>query len=115
MRDAAMRPLVKQRIVALEPPSNVVGVQDGRLRRSEWAVHAHHDNVGPRNGQDGSRAKRRGAEGPYLRAFARPFRMTGQERNEMLFHADRAHAGAAPAMRDAKGFVEIEMPNIGAI
>src|SRR5262249_24020854 len=41
--------------------------------------------------------------------------MTGQERNEMLFHADRAHAGAAPAMRDAKGFVEIEMPNIGPI
>src|SRR5262245_63747846 len=33
----------------------------------------------------------------------------------MLFHADRTHAGAAPAMRDAKGFVEIEMPDIGAI
>src|SRR6476619_2680521 len=33
----------------------------------------------------------------------------------MLFHADRAHAGAASAMRDAKGFVEIEMPDIGAI
>src|SRR5262245_31771077 len=41
--------------------------------------------------------------------------MTGQERNKMLFHADRAHARAAPAMRDAKGFVEIEMPDIGAI
>src|SRR5262245_63984679 len=41
--------------------------------------------------------------------------MTGQERNKMLFHADRAHARAAPAMLDAKGFVEIEMPNIGAI
>src|SRR5262249_38824583 len=41
--------------------------------------------------------------------------MTGQERNKMFFHADRAHAGAAPAMRDAKGFVEIEMPNIGAV
>src|SRR6266446_10417062 len=33
----------------------------------------------------------------------------------MLLHADRAHAGATPAMRDAKGLVEIEMPDIGAI
>src|SRR5262245_64673027 len=33
----------------------------------------------------------------------------------MLLHADRAHAGATAAMRDAKGLVEIEMPDIGAI
>src|SRR5262249_24385767 len=41
--------------------------------------------------------------------------MTGYERRKMLLHADRAHAGATAAMRDAKGLVEIEMPDIGAI
>src|SRR5262249_45029884 len=115
MRNAAMRPLIEQRIVTLEPLGNVIGVQDGSLRCREEAIAAHHDDVGPRNRQDGSRAKRRGADGPDLCGFARPFRVTGQEWRKMLFHADRAHAGAAPAMRDAKSLVEIEMPDIGAI
>src|SRR5258708_20187648 len=42
-------------------------------------------------------------------------RLGGGERGKMLFHADRSHARAAPAMRDAKCFVEIEMADIGAI
>src|SRR5215469_18642802 len=108
MRDTAMRSLVKQRIVALEPLGYVIGIQDGSLCRGEQSIAAHHDDVGPRNWQDRSRAKRRGADGSYVSGFARPFRMTGQERRKMPFHADRAHAGAAPAMRDTKGFVEIE-------
>ena len=33
----------------------------------------------------------------------------------MLFHADRSHAGPAPAMRDTKCLVEIEMADIGAV
>src|SRR5262249_62046812 len=115
MCDAALRLLVEQRIVTLEPLGNVISVQDRSLRCREQAIAAHHDDVSPRKRQDRSRAKRRGADGPYLCGFARPFRVTAQERRKMLFHADRAHAGAAPAMRDAKGFVEIEMPDIGAI
>src|SRR5262249_42618571 len=41
--------------------------------------------------------------------------MTRQKRRKMLFHADRAHAGAASAMRDAKGLVKVEMADVSAI
>src|SRR6266511_153314 len=33
----------------------------------------------------------------------------------MLFHADRAHDGAAAAMRNAKRLVKVEVADIGAI
>src|SRR4051812_9484643 len=41
--------------------------------------------------------------------------MTGEERFEMRLDADRAHAGAAAAMRDAERLVQIEMADIGAV
>src|SRR5689334_16217573 len=42
-------------------------------------------------------------------------RMTWEERRQVLPHADRAHAGAATAMRDAEGLVQVEMTDIGAV
>src|SRR5262249_56914875 len=56
-----------------------------------------------------------GGAAPHLRGPARPFRMTRQKRHKMFFHADRTHAGAAPAMRDAKGLVKVEMADVSAI
>src|SRR6185503_2391588 len=41
--------------------------------------------------------------------------MTWEEGREMLPHADRSHAGAAAAMRDAEGLVQVEMADIGAV
>src|SRR6185437_12049323 len=41
--------------------------------------------------------------------------MTREEGREMLAHPDRSHAGAAAAMRDAEGLVQIEMADIGAV
>ena len=41
--------------------------------------------------------------------------MPGQERREMRLHADRAHARAAAAMRDAEGLVQIEVADVGAV
>ena len=41
--------------------------------------------------------------------------MAGQERRKMRLDADRAHAGAAAAMRNAEGFVQVEMADIGAV
>ena len=32
----------------------------------------------------------------------------------MLFHADRPHARTTPAMRDAEGFVQVQMTHIAA-
>src|SRR5882672_6783374 len=41
--------------------------------------------------------------------------MTWQERLQMRPDADRAHARAAAAMRNAEGLVQIEMADIGAV
>ena len=40
--------------------------------------------------------------------------MAGQERGQMRGHADGAHAGAAAAVRDAEGLVQIEMAHVRA-
>jgi hypothetical protein len=40
--------------------------------------------------------------------------VAGQEGHELFGHADRADAGAAAAVRDAEGFVEVEVADIGA-
>ena len=38
----------------------------------------------------------------------------GQERREVLRDADRAHAGAAAAVRDAERLVQVEVADVGA-
>jgi len=41
--------------------------------------------------------------------------MAWQERRQMRPDADRAHARAAAAMRNAEGLVQVEMADIGAV
>jgi hypothetical protein len=41
-------------------------------------------------------------------------RMTGKERREVLRHTDGAHAGAATAVRDGEGLVQVEVAHVGA-
>ena len=50
-----------------------------------------------------------------MRAAGIDCRVPGEERREMRPDADRAHAGAATAMRDAERLVQIEMADIGAV
>jgi hypothetical protein len=40
--------------------------------------------------------------------------VAGQKFDEMLSNADWSHAGAATAVRDAEGFVQIEVANVRA-
>ena len=41
-------------------------------------------------------------------------RVAGQEGHEVLRHADRAHARAAAAVRDAEGLVQVQVADVGA-
>ena len=52
----------------------------------------------------------------YLAAcdFRSKSRMPGQERREVLRHADRPHAGPAAAVRDGEGLVQVEVADVGA-
>ena len=74
-------------------------------------------------GEDGGGAVGRSAhhpEGPGLLAHVggRPCcndGMGGKERCQMGFHTNRAHSGATTTMRNAEGFVKVEMRDITAI
>src|SRR4051794_20321097 len=66
-----------------------------------------------RNGARGSRPP--GRPGPD--GAGRPGVDPGgarQERRQVLADADRTHAGAATAVRDAKGLVQVEVADVGA-
>ena len=52
--------------------------------------------------------------GPTARGAARRSPDGRQERSKMRLDADRPHARAAAAMRDAEGLVQIEMADVGA-
>ena len=41
-------------------------------------------------------------------------RMARQELDQVLRHADRAHARAAAAVRDAEGLVQVQVADVGA-
>ena len=49
-----------------------------------------------------------------LLAAGRDHRMAGQERRQVRGDADRAHARAAAAVRDAEGLVQVEVADVGA-
>ena len=49
-----------------------------------------------------------------LRAAGLDHRVPGQERREMCRDADRAHAGAAAAVRDREGLVQIQVAHVRA-
>jgi len=42
-------------------------------------------------------------------------RMSRQERREVLGHRDRTHAGAAAAVRDAEGLVQVQVADVGTV
>ena len=98
----------------IEPVGDVVGVEDRDLGGARQAFAAHHQDVDVGDGQDRGRAERRRRHRPDRHA-AVPCGMAGQERCEMRLDADRAHARAAAAMRNAERLVQIEMGDVGAV
>ena len=62
VRDQIAMTAIKRREIILQPPGDVVRVQDGKLGGLGQAVRAHHGNVHPRNRQDARAAPRRGAD-----------------------------------------------------
>ena len=100
----------------IEPVRDVVGVEDRDLGGAREAFAAHHQNVDVGDGQDRGRAERRRRYRPDgSRHRAVGCGMAGQIGREMRLDADRSHARAAAAMRDAERLVQIEMRDIGAV
>ena len=114
VRHAPAVVLVQHREVRIEAHGNVIGVQDRDLGRALQALGAHHQDVGVADRQDRGRAEGRSRHRAHRRAAAVEFRVPRQEGRQVRAHADRAHARAAAAVRDAEGLVKIQMRDVGA-
>ena len=114
--DASVVAFVEHRIMCVEPRGDVVGVEDGDARRLFETGAAHQGDVHPRDGQNGSRAP--GCSGhcalPLMRTLDGLHRMVGHEGGQVRFEADGAHAGAAAAVRDGEGFVQVDVRDVSA-
>ena len=85
MRHQPVLPPVQGRKVRLQPMGDVVGAQDGDLRRLLESLRPHHRDVHPRNRADARGSPRRRRHGPD-RIFAPKVdhRVSRQERNQVL-------------------------------
>ena len=106
---------VQHRIMILQPLGDVVGAENGHFGRERQTVGAHHRDVRPRDRQDRWAPPRRGRHGPAALGNAEIHdRVVRQVRHEMRRDADRPHARAATAMRNAERLMEIQMTDVGA-
>ena len=116
VRDAAAGAPIDDREMRLQAVGHVVGVEDRDPRRLEQARRPHERDVGPGDGQDQGAPPGSRGDGADARAGTRlrDQGMVGQERRQMRLDADRADAGAAAAVGDAEGLVQVEVHHVGA-
>ncbi|ENO95722.1 putative metal-dependent RNase [Thauera phenylacetica B4P] len=112
VRDQAVLAAVEHRVVRLEALGDVVGVEDRRHRGVAQAVTAHQRDVGPGDRQDAGAAPGRG--GDCADALEAHRTVPRQEGREVRLDADRAHARAAAAVRDAEGLVQVQVRDVAA-
>ncbi len=91
VRDEPVRAAVQHRIVRLEAPRNVVGVQDRGFGRRGEPGPAHHRDVHPWDRQDRRTAERRGSD----RADARTSASSPRRAANGLRRLQRANCGGA--------------------
>src|SRR5258705_159529 len=120
MRDAALGVAIKHRKMRIQPGRDVIGIENRDLGGARQACAAHHQNVDVGDGQDRGRAERRRRYRPDRRRLCVGHGMAGcrmiwQERRQMGLDANRSHAGAAAAVRNAERLMQIEMADIGAV
>ncbi|CUH41249.1 hypothetical protein RUM4293_00117 [Ruegeria atlantica] len=111
MRHTARVRGVEDRIGLLQACRDVVGVQDCHFRGLRQTGAAHQQHIGPADRQNGRRAEGRGRDRTHGSAV---FRVAGQVLGQMRLDADRTHAGAAAAMRDAEGLVQVQVADVTA-
>ena len=100
----------------IQAGGDVVGVEDRQLGCTTEAVGSHQRDVGPGDGQDRSRAIGRSRDGAGTGGGTGVWveRVVWQERGQVGAHRNRAHAGAASAVRDAERLVQVQVADVAA-
>ena len=120
MGDHAVATGIKHRVVIFEARGDVVGGEDRDHGRTPQASGTHHRDIRPGDTQDTGRSpgcgrhRAYGARRPGGGVDAAYYRVIGQIGREMRFHAYRPHAGAAAAVRNGEGLVQVDVHHIGA-
>ncbi|MNM52925.1 hypothetical protein D3C81_640150 [compost metagenome] len=100
---------VQHRVVFLQAAGDVVGTEDRQLRGALEPFPAHHADVHPGDRQDAGTAIRRRAD----RALrVRQMGVTGQERRQVRLDANRADTGAATAVGNTEGLVQVQVRHV---
>ena len=99
--------------MGLQALGQQVGGQQGHLAGLAQARSAHHADVHPADRQNRSTPQGCRRHGPHPTAL-NPCG-TRQEGQQMGCHCNRSHAGAAAAVGNAEGLVQVEVADIGAV
>ena len=114
MGHASVVACIERRVVAAEPGTDVVRGEDGGLRGTPKPVRPHHAAIHPADGQDGGVSQRCRRHSPDITRRQARRRMAGQKGDKVFDHADRADTGTAAAVRNAEGFVEVQVADVAA-
>ena len=106
----ATLPLVQDRVGLGKPARQVVGAQNRHPGCLRQALSAHETQVGPRDWQDRGGPERCSRH----RALLTAGRVAWQVRSQVLLHTDGSHAGAATAMRDGEGLVQVHVADVAS-
>src|SRR5262245_36661219 len=113
MRDPAAATTEEHWVIRLQPLSDVVGIQYGRLGRLGQPLSTHHGDVHPGNKQNARAAPRRGRNSTNaLGSPSADHRMLRQKRSQMRSYTNGTHAWATTAMWDAKCFMQVNVANV---
>ena len=106
---------IQHGIRRFEARFHVVRIQNGEFRGFTQSIGAHQADVGVADRENACGAPRRGRDrrDAVLTAH-RNDRVTRQERCQVFCDADRTHARATAAVRNAEGLVQIQVADIGA-
>src|SRR5699024_10327232 len=105
---------VQHRIGLLQPVGEVVGRQHRRAGGLAQPLGAHQTQVGPADRQDGGRTVGCGADRSFGGPTGRVTGVSGQVVDQVLGHGHRSHTGAASAVRDAAGLVQVQVGDVAA-
>ena len=104
----------QNRIGPIQARGNVIGVQNRHPCGLGKPRPAHHQAIGPRNQQNRRRPIRRSRNRAACRPLCRITRIARQIWGQMRLHPNRPHARPPAAMRNGKGFMQVQMANIAA-
>ncbi len=116
VRHAAIATGVEHRESGLQTRCDVVRIEDRHLAGLLQPFRTHHADIHPADWQDRGAAERcrrdRALTGQH--AFDLHHAVTRYKRRQVRFHTDWTHTRAATAVRNAEGFVQVQVRHVRA-